>query len=87
MESKIEGIISRGFIAYLKKLKSERRMKDFREVFMTAFSDEVNNPDFISYVAKKFNMCPYRLIERLQIFTNGKKRKKWLYNRRKTSNI
>ena len=48
-------------------------MKDFKQVIMTAFSDEINNPDFISSVAKKLARRPYRLIEILQKSVNEKR--------------
>ena len=70
-ETKMERIICKGFIMYLQELKNGKQWKLFTKIFITVFSNEINNKDFISYVAKKLMMYPSRLLERLRLWSVG----------------
>ena len=68
-ESNLEAIVSQGLIIYLNEMRIEKKYKEFTKVFTIAFSDEINNAMFITYIAKNLMKKPSYLLSRLSTWT------------------
>ena len=70
-ESKLDRLISEGFITHLGHLKQKRKHKEFSNALVISFPEEIANKAFIQLIAKKLFMRVDRLLKMVQFWNEN----------------